>query len=36
MFFLMADDSGAGAAAARAAGAEVLALRWAPHGVRAW
>ncbi|HXI34841.1 MAG TPA: hypothetical protein VNH63_12205 [Gemmatimonadales bacterium] len=36
MFFLMADDSGAGPAAARAAGAEVLPLRWATEGVRAW
>jgi len=36
MFFLMADDSGRGAAAARAAGAEVLPLRWATEGVRAW
>ena len=36
MFFLMADDSGVGPAAARAAGAEVLPLRWATEGVRAW
>ena len=36
MFFLMPDASGAGAAAARAAGAEVLPLRWAAEGVRAW
>ena len=36
MFFLMPDASGAGAVAARAAGAEVLPLRWASDGVRAW
>ena len=36
MFFLMADDSGAGTTAARAVGAEVLPLRWATDGVRAW
>jgi D-glycero-alpha-D-manno-heptose-7-phosphate kinase len=36
MFFLMADDSSVGAAAARAVGAEVLPLRWAAEGVRAW
>src|SRR5207302_452788 len=36
MFFLMADDASVGAQAARAAGAEVLPLRWAAEGVRAW
>jgi D-glycero-alpha-D-manno-heptose-7-phosphate kinase len=36
MFFLMPDGSGKGAAAARAAGAEVLPLVWAVEGMRAW
>ena len=36
MFFLMPNDSGEGARAARAAGAEVLPLRWATEGVRTW
>ncbi len=36
MFFVMTNDSAQGAAAARAAGAEVLTVRWASEGVRAW
>ncbi|HYL22618.1 MAG TPA: hypothetical protein VEU74_12705 [Gemmatimonadales bacterium] len=36
MFFIMKDDSAQASAAARAAGAEVLPVRWASEGVRAW
>src|SRR5439155_1107853 len=34
MFFVTTDDSGQASAAAREAGATVLPVRWAPHGVR--
>src|SRR4029077_20615399 len=36
MFFIMKDDSAEASAAARTAGAEVLPVRWASEGVRAW
>jgi D-glycero-alpha-D-manno-heptose-7-phosphate kinase len=36
MFFLTGDDAGPAIAAARAAGATLLPLRWARAGVRAW
>lgn len=36
MFFIAGDDVGAVAAAARAAGASILPVRWARGGVRAW